>query len=132
MHLSTPVHHGQYLPFVALDELPAGVPSHIQQLDSHSDKLVSITGSDTEPASKSEKLQPPVLLSNSLPLVPARLVKRVEQGLFMELSPGYLDSAELNTGNQPVSCKPLPEVLDIVKWVQCFGNCILFQAKTHC
>ena len=124
MHLSTPVHHGLHLPSVALDKLPAGVPSHIQQLDSHSDELVSITCSDTEPASKSEKLQPPVLLSNSLPPVPTRLVKRVEQGLFMEmaeLSPNYLNSAELNAGNQPVSRKSLPEVLDIVEWVQCFG-----------
>ena len=124
MHLSTPVHHSLHLPSVALDELPAGVPSHIQQLDSHSDELVSIACSSTEPAFKSEKLQPPILLSNSLPPVPTKLVKMVKQGLCMEmaeLSPSYLNSAEVNTGNQPVSRKPLPKVLDIVEWVQCFG-----------
>ena len=65
--------------------------------------------------------QPPVLISNGLPpLVPATLIKRVEQGLFIkmtELSPSYLDSAELNTGSQHGSHKQLPEVLDIVEWI---------------
>ena len=53
-----------------------------------------------ESTCKSEKPQPPVLISNGLPPVPASLV---EQGLFIEmaeLSPRYLDSAELNTGKQ--------------------------------
>ena len=110
-----------------LDGLPEGdAISHITQLNSHShsDDLISINSSDSYPTCKSEKLQPPVLISNGLPSVPATLIKRVEQGLFIEmaeLSPSYLDSAELITGNQHGSRKQLPKVSDIVEWVQCFG-----------
>ena len=110
-----------------MDGLPEGdAISHITQLNSHShsDDLIYVNSSDLGPTCKSEKLQPPVLISNGLPPVPATLIKRVEQGLFIEmaeLSPSYLDSAELITGNQHGSRKQLPEVSDIVEWVQCFG-----------
>ena len=51
-------------------------------------------------------------------------MRRVQEGLFIEmaeLSPNYLDSAEFNTGNQTKSHKHIPEVTDIMEWVQCFG-----------
>ena len=73
--------------------------------------------------------QPPVLISNGLPPVPATLIKRVKRGLFIKmakLSPSYLDSAELDTGSQHKSRKQLSEVSDIVEWVQCFGTYVNF------
>ena len=112
---------------------------HIQQLDlcSHSDDLISVTSSDSEFTSNSEKPLPPVLISNSLPPVPASLVKWVEQELFIEmaeLSLSHLDSAELNTGNQLGPHKQLPKVSDIVEWVQCFGvyMAIVSRSKPKC
>jgi len=51
-------------------------------------------------------------------------VKRGQEVLFIEmaeLSLNYLDSAEFNVGNQIQSHKHIPEVTDIMEWVQCFG-----------
>lgn len=80
--------------------------------------------SDSETTGKPVKLQPPVLISNSLPPVPAELVQRVEEGLFIEmaeLSPNALDSAGLNMEKRLRSPKHLYVISDIVEWVQCFG-----------
>jgi len=38
-----------------------------------------------------------------------------------ELLPSYFDSVELNTGKQSRSYRQLPEVSDIVEWIQRFG-----------
>ena len=39
-----------------------------------------------------------------------------------ELHPNYLDSVELNMGYQPTGLhKQVPEIPDIVDWIQCFG-----------
>ena len=49
-----------------------------------------------------DKHQPPILICNGLPPIPPNLVKRVEQGLFIEMSellPERLCSAELNLGD---------------------------------
>ena len=114
-----------YLP-PAFDEIPDGeqIP-HIQELGSHDDDLISIDSSSSEALYSSKKLHPPVLISNGIPPIPLRLVKRVEEGLFIEMAelhPSYLDSAELNIGDQPAgSHKRFPEICDIVDWIQCFG-----------
>jgi len=50
-------------------------------------------------------------------------VRKAEEGLFIEMAellPSYLDSVELNTGKQSRSRRQLPEVSDIVEWIQCF------------
>jgi len=95
------------------------VPSHIQQLGSDLDDRISVSNSDSETAHNSVK---PILISDCLPPVPAKLVKRVQEGYFIELSPNHLDCAELNTGIQSQSHRlQLPEVSDIMEWVQCFG-----------
>jgi len=108
-----------------LDELPNGdALPHVQQLGSYPDDLVSVSSSDSESTHSSVKLQPPVLISDCLPPIPAKLVKRVQEGLFIEmaeLSPNYLDSVELDAGNQTKSHKHIPEVTDIMEWVQYFG-----------
>jgi len=62
--------------------------------------LVSIDSDDSDVVSKTETLHPPVLISNGLPPVPFRLVKRVDDGLFVEMAellPDYLGSVGLNT-----------------------------------
>jgi len=64
------------------------------------DDLVSIDSDDSDVASTTETLHPPVLISNGLPPVLFRFVKRVEDGLFVEMAellPDYLDSVDLNT-----------------------------------
>jgi len=61
-------------------------------------------------------------------------VKRVEEGLFVEMAellPSHLDSAVLNAGDQPTGThKQLPEVVDIVDWIQCFGIYIAIISRT--
>ena len=118
---------------VDLDKLPDGdALTHIQQLGSHSDDLMSVDSSKSEASGKPVKRQPPVLISNSLPPVPAELVQRVEEGLFIEmaeLSPNVLNSAELNTGKQPP--KQLHVVSDIVEWVQCFGIYVAIVSRSR-
>ena len=111
---------------IALDELPDGdALPHIRELGSFLDDLVSVSSSDSEPTHRSTQLQPPVLISDCLPPILAKIVKRLQEGLFIEMaeiSPNYLDFAEFNVGNQIQSGKHIPEVTDIMEWVQCFGN----------
>ena len=110
----------------AYDESPGGSQlSHIQQLGLHSDydELLSTDSDDSDTPFPSEKLHPPVLISNGLPPIPFRLVKRVEDGLFVEMAellPSYLDSADFNTDDQRTR-KRLPVVSHIIDWVQCFA-----------
>ena len=64
------------------------------------------------------------MISNGIPPFPLRLVKWVEQGLLemAKLHPNFLDSVQLKFGDQPSgSTKRLPEIVDIVDWIQCFG-----------
>ena len=82
---------------LAFDELPDGeqIP-HVQQLD---DDFISIDSSSSGFVYSSKKLHPPVLISNGIPPVPLKLVKRVEEGLFVEMAelhPNYLESVDFN------------------------------------
>ena len=100
---------------LAFNELPDGeqIP-HVKELGSQDDDLISIDSSSSEALYPSRKLHLPVLISDAIPPIPLRLVKRVEQGLFIEMAelhPSYLDSVELNTGHQPTgSQKRVPEI----------------------
>ena len=111
---------------LAFDEIPDGeqIP-HVKELGSQDDDLISINSSSSEALYSSRKLHPPVLISDGIPPVPLRLLKRVEQGLFVEMAklhPSYLDSVELNMDYQSTgSHKQVPEISDIVDWIQCFG-----------
>jgi len=51
-----------------------------------------------------------------------------------ELSPNYLDSAEFNVGSQIQLRKHIPEITNIMEWVQCFGIyvAIISYAKPKC
>ena len=71
------------------------------------------------------KTTPPMLISNSLPPVPAKLVNKIQEGQFIEMaelltdtlsSPEYI--AEVNSQSHKQKPK---EVTDILDWVQCFG-----------
>ena len=68
---------------------------------------------------------PPVLISGGLPPVPAKLVKRIQEGSFVEMAellPETLSSPEYGTNEDPAGQKwKHQEVSNIVDWVQCFG-----------
>ena len=76
----------------------------------------------TQPGGKST---PPVMISPGLPPIPAKLVKRIQDGLYVEMSellPDKLTSAEYNTGEEhTVTQKQKLKVLSIMEWVQAFG-----------
>ena len=101
--------------------------SHILELD---DEIASINSDDTGDLPQAEKL---ILISNGLPPIPARLVKRVEDGLFVEMAEllsSYVDKADLNTDDQHTRSRKRPPVLsDIVDWVQCFGMYITIVSR---
>ena len=109
----------------AYNESPGGSQlSHIQQLGLHSDydELLSMDSNDSDTPFPSEQLHPPVLISNGLPPIPLRLVKHVEDGLFVEMAellPSYLDSAGFNTDDQRTRKRP-PVVSHTIDWVQYF------------
>ena len=71
------------------------------------------------------KLPAPMLLSCGLPPVSARLMKRIQDGLFIEMPeflPVKLISVECNAGDNAAGQKQKPqEMITILKWVQCFG-----------
>ena len=81
------------------------------------------------------KSVPPVLITGGLPPVPARLVKRMQEGLFVEMAELLLEtlsSSEYAAGEEPTAQKQkLREVSNIVDWVQCFGifNCCLISPR---
>ena len=84
-------------------------------------------------ASRSESsMSPPVMLSSCLPPDPAKLVRRIQDSLFVEmgeLSPDRLDFPDLHTTEESASIPKAQEVTDIIEWVQCFS---VFTAIIHC
>ena len=66
-----------------------------------------------------------MLISDSLPPVPAKLVKKIQEGRFIEMAELLTDtliSADYVTEDDPKSHKQKrKEVSDILEWVQCFG-----------
>ena len=80
------------------------------------------------------KTAPPIMISCGLPPVPAKLVKRIQDGLFVEMSellPDKLTGAEYNTEEDHTSSqKQKHEVLSIMEWVQCFGIFIAVLSRT--
>jgi len=111
--------HLTSLPFSAFDYLPG------REDILHVRKIHSPLPTDAEQQPSSLKKSPPVLICNGIPSVPARLVKRVKEGLFIEISellPDHLSSAELNFSGHSTSSKPkLSEVNNIMDWIECFG-----------
>jgi len=81
--------------------------------------------SDTSNSESEIDHQPPLLISDGLPPVPARLANRVKQGLFIEMTellPDYLSSTDVNLKDRPSSSKSkLEKVKNIIDWIQCFG-----------
>jgi len=79
----------------------------------------------TERSTSTDKALPPKLISGGLPPIPAKLVKRIQDGLFVEmveLLAETLISLEYTVDNQSASSKQKPkEVTNITDWVQCFG-----------
>jgi len=75
---------------------------------------------------------PSVRLSSYLPPVPAKLVQWIQDGLFIEMgevSSDRLDSPDHFASERSTSChSKVPEVSNIIEWVQCFS---IFIAVVH-
>jgi len=103
-----------------LDDLPDG--SQLSQIPELEDDIINIDSHTSDNDSQTEKL---VLISNRLPPILVRLLRWVEEGLFVEmaeLSPSYLDSADCTTDDQQTGPHKTPILWDIMDWVQCFGE----------
>ena len=68
---------------------------------------------------------PPILISGGLPPVPAKLVKMIRDGSFIEMAELLTDtliSPHCEVDDHTAGHKKTPkEVTDIVDWIQCFG-----------
>ena len=114
--------------FLAFDDLPGSEElQHVREI--HSPRQT-----DVEHQSTSQKRSPPILICNGLPPVPAKLLKRVEDGMYIEMSellPDHLSSAELNCSSQSTSSKStLGEVNNIMDWIDCFGIYIAIMSRS--
>ena len=105
--------------FIDLDELPT-----LSQLE-HIRELNSSDISETEDADDQTVPPLPVLICDGLPPVPARLVNRIRQGLFVEMAkllPDYLRSADANVWDCRANNKhKLSELDNIMDWIKCFS-----------
>ena len=123
---------------LAFDDLPVSNQlTHVREIGDPANSS-DVPGTVTPNPSSSvpmDRHQPPILICNSLPPVPPRLVKRVEDGLFVEmfeLLPERLNSADFNAGDLApgIKNKP-PEVSNIIDWIQCFGLYIAIISRTQ-
>ena len=82
-----------------------------------------------------EKTQAPVYIGGGLPPIPARLVKRIEDGQFVEMAellPDHLSSSPYTDEDQANSSKvKYKEVLNIIEWLQCFSLYIAVIARSN-
>lgn len=81
------------------------------------------TGLEGDPAEGS-----PFVLGESLPTVPAKLVKKILKGEYIDMAELLQDNTEASRcqGDQPASStggskRPRREVPDVLSWLQCFG-----------
>jgi len=87
---------------LAFDELANSRQlEHVKEISS---SCQSPAPSDTSDSGFEIDHQPPLLISDGLSPVPARLANRVKQGLFVEMAellPDYLNSADENLKDPP-------------------------------
>ena len=101
------------------------------------DQLQHITefGADPQPVDPTSIPLAPMLLSYRLPPVPTKLIKRIQDDLFVEifkLLPERLTSADYNAGDGTGSQKQKSqEDLLILQWIQCFGIYIAIISQTE-
>jgi len=92
---------------------------HVHEFSKVSDDIL------TEKSTSTDKPLPPKLISVGLPPIPAKLVKRIQDGLFVEMAELLAEnfiSPEYTVDNQSTSSKQKPkEVTNITDRVQCFG-----------
>jgi len=99
--------------------LPREQLRHVREFSKVSDDILAKKSMSTD------KPLPPRLISGGLPPIPAKLVKRIQDGLFVEMAEllaETLISPEYTVDDQSTSSKQKPkEVTSITDWVQCFG-----------
>ena len=105
-----------------LDEIPPG--SHLAHIPGLDARTISISNQDQPPPIPSSKEPPSTHLGGGLPPVPGKLVKRIEEGHFIEMGellPERL-SSHCEDEDQIKSTKPKRRaVTNILEWLQCFG-----------
>ena len=106
---------------LVIDEIPPGSHlSHIPDLyavnnDNHQEQPLPLP---------SDKESPPVHLGGGLPPVPSRLVKKIEEGQFVELAellPERLSTYWENDDQSKSTKSKHKTVSNILEWVQCFS-----------
>ena len=119
-----------FLCIVALDQVPHGNELlHVNQFGDNVADVDTLAPPSTIPPNRSGgKTNSLVYIASGLPSIPAKLVKRIQEGQFVEmaeLSSMQLGSSDtLDEEKSKGSKLKLHEVTNIVEWVQCFGTYI--------
>ena len=93
----------------------------------------SLAGRQAEAGSETS----PFVLGESLPSVPARIVKKIEKGEYVDMVELLRDNAELERrrGERELapgeSRRPRREVPDLLSWIQCFSAYAGIVARQH-
>ena len=114
---------------IALDQVPTANQLHlVQQIgdpptsSSYPMPSCSTTVPTLPPC---EKTSTPLYIGGGMPPIPAKLAKRIQEGLFVEmveLMPDYLRSPNPSDEDQFKNTKPKNwEITNIVDWIQCFS-----------
>ena len=134
LYTTTPSHDTVYykLPFshtLVLDQVPTADQLHlVQQIgdpptSSSYPMLTCSTTVPTQPPFK--KTSTPLYIGGCMPPIPAKLAKRIQEGLFVEiveLMPDYLRGPNPSDEDQLKNSKPKNwEITNIVDWIQCFS-----------
>lgn len=89
------------------------------------------------PPAKKQPLPPPFIVGEGLPVIPPKLVAKINRGEFVDMAELLRDNIEADrrraaTAGSVVatilaSAKPRREVPDLLSWIQCFGMyaCVL-------
>jgi len=114
---------------------------HIQEIpmppqtSRQTDTTVSLMSS----TSSSSKEDAPIIVSSGLPPIPAKLVKRIQERLFVEMSdllPNTLTLAEYNASEDQTDSRKSKHRRDlsIIEWVQSFTVylAVISHSKPHC
>ena len=126
-----------FLCIVALDQVPHGNELlHVNQFGDNVADVDTLAPLSTIPPNRSGgKTNSLVYIASGLPSIPAKLVKRIQEGQFVEmaeLSSMQLGSSDTLDEEQSKGSKlKLHEVTNIVEWVQCFGTYIAIICRTE-
>ena len=106
--------------------------------DTHEEEEVSDTA---PPPTKKQPPPPPFIVGEGLPVIPSKLVQKIQKGEFIDMAELLKDNIEADRRRTTsagsmvasilASTRPRREVPDLMGWVQCFGIYASILSESH-